>query len=178
LVGRRSRKGVLLAIGLVVFFAGYTWFLDYQEAQVRQRLGELRGSNPDRYLNQIRTVVPFDKYLAEYSKLKGYAEYRESVPPFLLGRWALFPEAKRVGDSYLADECIDTIAFEDARVKMSGAVASTHAAKYRLDGSDVIVQLQDGTDVAVRLVSYGERLHHVELDPPGYDGRRFGYLCK
>lgn len=175
---RRRRKGLTLILGLVLFFAAYAWLLDYQEAQVRQRLEELRASDPDRYLAQIRTVVTFDRYIAEYRKLKGYDKFRPEVPPFLLGRWALFPKAKRVSDVYIADDCTNSVAFENGMIVTIGEVGSKHGAEYRLDGSAVTLLLSDVHDVPVWLISYGERLHHIELTLPGYDGKRFGYLCK
>jgi hypothetical protein len=175
---RRGLKELVFAIGLAAFFAAYTSFLDYQENQVRLRMEELRSGDPDTYLSQVRTIIPFDRYIEEYRMVKGYGELRAVVPSFLLGRWALFADAKRVSDSYLADDCTDSIAFEDGRAKAAGEVAWIKEARYRLDGSTVIVELQNIGEIPVRLVSYGERLHHIEFDLPGYDGRRYGYLCK
>lgn len=176
--GRRARTGMLMAAGLVAFFAVYTWFLGYQEARVKEIFAGLRTSNPDLYLTELSKVVGFDRYLREYRSLKGYDRFRSDVPPFLLGRWALFPEAKRVSDFYFADNCINSIIFEDGFVKTSGEVTAIHAVDYRLDGNTVTLQLHDGANVPVTLVSYGVRLHHVELTLPGFPGTRYGYLCK
>jgi len=172
------RKAAVFAVGIAVFFAAYTWLLDYQEAHVKAHLAELRTTDPDRYLSQIQTVVTFEQYLAEYGALKGYDQFRNAVPPFLLGRWALFPEPKRVSDSYVANECSNSISFQDGLVKISGEVVLSRLAKYRLDGTMVLLQLQPAADIAIRIVSYGNRLHHLELDLPGFDGPRYGYLCK
>lgn len=175
---RSRRKGLLFAVGIVAFFAAYTWLLDYQEAGVKAHLAELRMSNPDLYLSQIRTVVTFEQYLADYRTLKDYQNFRGAVPEFLLGRWALFPEAKRVSDFYFADNCTNSVAFEDGLVKTVGELISSNAAQYRLDGTTVTLKTQLAGEFAVNLVSYGVRLHHIELTMPGYDGPRYGYLCK
>lgn len=178
LLSGRRRGGLLFAAGLIAFFAAYAWFLGYQEQRVRASFAELRNSNPELYLNEIGKVVGFERYLAEFRVLKGYQVHREDVPSFLLGRWALFPDPKRVSDVYFAETCIDSIAFEDRLVRISRETTTLHEARYRLQGSTVSVRIADFGEMPVELVSYGVRLHHIELTPPGASGRRYGYLCK
>jgi len=98
------------------------------------------------------------------------AELRDSQPDV--------PEAKRVGDSYFADTCLNSIAFEDGFVKLAGKAEGLLSVDYRLDGGAVTLRLADFGEVAAHLVSYGVRLHHIELRLPGYEGLSYGYLCK
>jgi len=175
---RQVRAGIWLSVALLVFFAAYSWFLSYQEARARAYLAELRDRQPDVYLSELSRVAGFDRYLEEFRVLKGYDGFRPDVPSFLFGRWALFPEAKRVGDSYFADTCLNSIAFEDGFVKLAGQAEGLLSVDYRLDGGAVTLRLADFGEVAAHLVSYGVRLHHIELRLPGYEGLSYGYLCK
>lgn len=178
LVNGRNRGWLLLAAGVIAFFVAYAGFLGYQEQRVKASFAELRNSDPELYLNEISKVIGFQRYLEEYRIIKAYEIYREDVPSFLLGRWALFDAPKRVSDVYFAERCIDSIAFEDRLVRITRQTTSFHDAQYQLSGQTVMVRLDGQTEMPVKLVSYGVRLHHIELTPPGASGTRYGYLCK
>lgn len=177
-VRRPGRGTLMLAGGLIVFFAAYGWFLDYQENRVKTYFSDLRNSDPELYLNEVSKVVGFERYLEQYRAIKGYDIYRGDVPSFLLGRWALFDQPKRVSDAYFADTCVDSIAFEDGLIKISNGRIRRRAASYELNNDTVLVKLDNKSVMKVKLVSYGVRLHHIELTPPGAHRLRYGYLCK
>jgi hypothetical protein len=169
---------MILSAVILVVFAAYLVFLTYAERQAEAHHAALRATAPDRYLEETRQALGYDHFLQEFRELKGYDAWHETVPSFLLGRWALFDEAKRVSDLYFPASCLDAVAIEDGRIKLLGENAASHAAEYRLDGNTVTARLADGRELPIRLVAYGVRLHHIELTPPGYEKAVYGYLCK
>ncbi len=171
---RARIAGTLVA---VVCIAAYASFLGYEEQRVRAHFAELRATDPERYLAEFRRVAGFTPFLAEFRDLEGYDRFRSEVPAFLLGRWALFTEPKRVGDLYAADICTEAVSLETGVMRVSGPHPGTYPARYRLDGDRAVLRVGD-REVPVRLVSYGLFLHHIELVPPGYDRIRYGYLCR
>lgn len=177
-VARRGPRGRIAgALIAVVCITAYASFLDYEEQRVRAYFATLRANDPERYLAEFRRVAGFAAFLAEFRDVEGYGRFRPEVPAFLLGRWALFAEPKRVGDLYAADICTEAISLETGVMRVSGPRPGTYPVRYRLDGDRAVLQIKGG-EVPVRLVSYGLFLHHIELVPPGYDSLRYGYLCR
>lgn len=175
----RRRKWTAFGIAVTVLaFAAYVVFLSYANRSAKAHYAQLRDTHPDLYLSEIRKALGFDHFLSEFRTMKGYDKVRETVPPFLLGRWALFAEPKRVSDLYYPATCLNSIEIEDGKVRMLGAHAATRPATYRLDGDVVTAALGDGEAMKIRLVAYGAHLHHIELQPPGYGRTEYGYLCK
>lgn len=175
----RRQRLTALGIGIAILaFAAYTVFLTYADRAAKTHYAELRGTEPDLYLSEIRKALGYSRFLEEYRTLKGYDRNQAIVPPFLLGRWALFDAPKRVSDLYYPGTCLNSIEIEDGRIRVLGDKSSEHAATYRMDGDTVTATLADAEPMAIRLVAYGAHLHHIELQPPGYGQTAYGYLCK
>jgi len=179
-VNWRRTKGETVGIILlgVLMLAGYIWFLNHQEARAEKYFQALRRSAPDTYLNEIRQVSGFEFYLTEYAALKGFDKYRSLVPDFMIGRWSLVDAPKRVSDSYEAVACPTSLLFENGRVTFPSDQPRSQPAQFRLDRKFLDVKQTDGTVIAVRLVSSGVHLHHIELTLSGGDAVVYGYTCK
>ena len=174
---RRTKRETIGIIALsAILLAGYVWFLDRQEARAAQYFQDLRSTAPDQYLNEVRQVSGFDFFLSEYADLKGYGTDQSAAPDFMLGRWSLSFQKKRVSDTYRAAECVDVLLIENGRVTYPGQTEPTKAT-YRLADNHLFIGHGSGTAL-VTLIGSGIHLHHIELVQPGSDGPAYGYPCR
>jgi hypothetical protein len=179
---KRSAKKIStnLLIGLVVLLLGfgYIYFLKVEDAHAVADLSQLRHADPVRYLENVRHQQGFGTYLAKLKQNYGFEHFKRDVPPFLLGRWALFDEPQRVGYQYIAEDCSDYVAIEDGAIKVRGETEAVYPATYRISRSTVEADVGTGKALPIQLVSYGMDLHHIVVTLPGQQKPRYGYICK
>jgi hypothetical protein len=178
---RSARKiSTNLVIGLVVLVLGfgYIYFLKVQDANAVADLTQLRHEDPVRYLENVRHQQGFSTYLTTLQQNDGYEHFKRDVPPFLLGRWALFDQPQKVGYEYIAEDCSDYVAIEDGAIKLRGGKDAAYPAKYRISRSTVEADIGAGKAMPITLVSYGMDLHHIVVTLPGEQKPRYGYICK
>ncbi len=175
---RRIRNVALGIVATLLVIGAYAWFLGAQENRVRDYLAQLRQSDPNAYLTRIKQIAGFQRYLAEFRIIEGFDRPRSSAPSFLLGRWALFPEPKRVSDKFVTSECDNPLLFENGRITLPGDTAPRSPVTYQITGEMLNVMLPDGKELPIALISYGVNLHHLELALPGKTQKLYGYACK
>ena len=178
---RSARKiSANLFVGLVVLMLGfgYIYFLKVEDANAVADLSQLRHEDPVRYLENVRHQQGFGTYLAKLEQRYGYQGFKRDVPPFLLGRWALFDQPQKVGYQYIAEDCSDYVAIEDGTIKVRGETETAYPAKYRISRSTVEADIGAGKTLPIQLVSYGMDLHHIVVMLPGQKKPRYGYICK
>lgn len=176
IVNRRT-KGLLVALALLVAAGGYVWLLKYKNQAVAEHFDQLERNDLRAYLSHVRMTRGFGTFVAEYAKLRHFEGWKDDAPSFLVGRWALFDEPKRVSENYFPDVCLNAVEIEDGRFKHMLKHTEIHKARYRIENDHVVVRLADGRTVPVMLASYGTALHHIVVTLPG-DHKRYGYLCK
>ena len=175
---RKISVNFLVGLALLLSALGYVYFLRVEDADAVGNLTELRHSDPVHYLENIRHQKGFHAYVAEYTKTNGYEHLNREVPTFLLGRWALFDQPKRVGDQFIAEDCSNALVIEDGMVKTAGAKAAAYPARYRIDGDTVEAHLGGRNIMSISLVSYDMDLHHIVVTLPGQTKPSYGYICK
>jgi hypothetical protein len=177
----RLGKKQFLALGIsatVVLMVGYIMLLNHEERVMSQYYEKLRQTAPDVYLSKIMQARGFRSFIDEYLVIHDYSQPKKTVPPFLLGRWALFEKFKHVSDDFLPDSCLDGVEIEDGRVKFFGKTKGDYPATYTMDGNTVTAQLDGAQDINVNVIGYGSHLHHIEMALPGSDGVQYGYMCR
>jgi hypothetical protein len=175
---RKLSINVIVGLALLVLGLGYIYFLKFEDASAVADLTTLRQNDPMKYLEDVRHRKGFDAYLAQFSNSYGYDHFTRDVPPFLLGRWALFDQPQRVGYQYIAENCINFLAIEDGEIRAKGKFQADYPARYRIAQSTVEADIGDGRIVPISLVSYGMDLHHIVVTLPDRPKPLYGYLCK
>lgn len=175
---RKIATNLLVGCFVLLLGFGYIYFLKVEDANAVADLSQLRQSDPVRYLENVRHQEGFRTYLAKVGQNYGYERFQRDVPPFLLGRWALFDAPQRVGNEYIAEDCGDYVAIEDGAIKVRGGMKADYPATYRISQSTVEADVGAGKTLPIKLVSYGMDLHHIVVTLPGQDSPRYGYLCK
>lgn len=171
---RRSTL-ILLACG-IGFAVFYLFFLSYQDRRAETYLEELRQSDPDAYLEQVRLREGFSHYVVEFATLEKFDQFRTAVPSFMVGRWTLRESIERtpIGTS---PDCSDPITFEYGRIELPRDDIS-RPSQFRLDGQTLEVRPRNDDPISVALVSYGAAINHLELVPPGRDRLFYAYPCR
>ena len=177
---RSSGLFILLGVALLV---GYVFLLEHEERTMDAYYSDLRDSNPARYLTEIRQAHGFQVYLDEYLALNDYKTPTTDVPPFLIGRWSLFEEEKRVGDDFIPSSCLLSLEIEDERLKLLSEDKTVFPVAYTMDGDIATAHRPDGAPVLIQVVAYGSHVHHIEVQnlpgvPASADGPLYGYLCR
>lgn len=172
-IAPRPLAGLVAVVAVVV---GYLALLAYEEQRAAQRLESLRESDPAAYLETVRGRESFDAYMADYAELRGYDRWRETVPAFLAGRWALFAERQRSGVGFEPERRSPAVLFEDGAVHLLGADGRRFAAAYRIADGQVQLRLASGDIVAVQVDGLERRIQDIALTLPGL-GLRYGYRC-
>lgn len=176
---RRSRLTAIAAAVLAVLLAGYIMLLNHEERVMDKYYQDLRTQNLDLYLAKIMQARGFRRFLDEYVATHDYSNPIEEVPPFLIGRWALFDKAKRVSDAFVPDACVQGLEIEDGQLKLFGDGGMTYAAAFTMEGKQVTAHLA-GTDkpATIDVIGYGSHLHHIEVNLPDGKGLQYGYQCR
>jgi hypothetical protein len=175
---KRSRTVLLFSLSLLVFYTGYFAFLEHKESEARQTYQQLRQHDPQAYLARVEVRRGFDAYLAEFTKLNHYDQAKSTVPPFLLGRWAVFEEPQRVKENYFPERCTNGLMIEDGKIKSFGDTARQYNVRYKISGDTVIGTTQSGHAIDIKPVAYTSHIHHLVVDVPGRDRPLYAYLCK
>ena len=175
---RDNQRRALIAVAAIVVVVGYIMLLSHEENVMRKYYDDLRSTNANLYLSKILKARGFDKYLEEYLEIHDYEKPIEEAPLFLVGRWALFDEKKRVGDDFVPDTCVPSVEIEDGNLKFIDNDKNRYAARYTMKGSVVTAHLEGRHDVTVEVVGYGSHLHHIELQDKGTGETRYGYMCR
>lgn len=171
---KRILPGILLTILAV---AAYVFYLNNQERSANDHFIKLRRDNPTQYLNEIRQVRGFSKYVTEYGELKGFSSFKIAAPEFLLGRWAIFDEPQQVSDKFTSSVCSNPLLIENGRVTIPPSKTSV-AAKFKLDGTMLRVKPAVGSELRIDLVGAGIFLHHIEIKNMDGTTRAYGYRCR
>jgi len=181
---RRKRLIAMVIAVSVLFVGGYVMLLNHEERVMESYYQELRKSNPELYLSKIMQARGFKTFLKEYLVLHDYAHPTTIPPSFLVGRWALFDEAKRVSDSFVPDTCVSGLEVEDGHIKLFGVpgadanIETDFGATYTMAGDRVTAHLGGDRTATIDVIGYGSRLHHIELHLPGNKPVRYGYMCR
>ena len=184
LFGRRistARLWIFFLVGVLLtgLAAGDIYFLKVEDAKAVATLTHLRKTDPADYLEDVRHHQGFRTYLAQVRQKYGFDRFNRDVPMFLLGRWALLDQPKRVGYQYIAEDCSRFLAIEDGEIKLRGNhLHADYPARYRISGSTVEADLGGGTVLPISLVSFGMDLHHIVVTLPRHKKPLYGYLCK
>jgi hypothetical protein len=169
------RSSLYLIVAAVIFTVLYLVFLAYQEQHARHRLVALRQSDPDSYLDQVRMLEGFDRYILEFRTIKGFDQFRSNAPIFMIGRWTLRASPERLPVGTLP-ACSDPILFEYGRVKLPRDGIDL-LADFRLDGANLVVRPRAGEPFSVKVVGFAAAIDHLELVPPGRDTVSYAYPC-
>jgi hypothetical protein len=173
----RKRLLLITIIAVLAFSVGYIMLLNHEEHVMENYYQKLRNTNVTLYLSKIMQTRGFRSFLKEYLAVRDYSHPVAEAPVFLVGRWALFDEAKRVSDDFIPSNCFSGVMIEDGRLKFFGNDVDSHAARYTMNGSTATAHLQGARDVNIDVVGYGNYLHHIVVRTPGSDHPRYGYMC-
>jgi hypothetical protein len=175
---RDNQRRSIVAIVAVVVVIGYIMLLSHEENVMREYYDGLRSTNANLYLSKILKARGFDKYLDEYLALHDYGKPTEEAPLFLVGRWALFDDKKRVGDDFVPDTCVPAVEIEDGNLKFIDNEKNRYTAHYTMNGPTVTAHIDGRDDVTVQVVGYGSHLHHIEVHDKSTGATRYGYMCR
>lgn len=174
----RKRQLVITLGVTAVLMAGYIALLNHEEHVMEEYYHDLRRSDPDLYLSKIMQAHGFRRFIDEYQKIHDYTQPKKDVPPFLLGRWALFENSKHVSDSYIPDACLNGVEIEDGRIKFFGEKSDDITVRYTLTGNTVTAHPTNGAELEIGVIGYGSHIHHIELKTPGSKKPEYGYMCR
>ncbi|MGO4915540.1 hypothetical protein [Pseudogemmobacter sp. W21_MBD1_M6] len=173
---RRDTIKILLAAS--VFGAVYFLFLSLQNDRAQSYFEDLRRTNPDLYLDNLRKSDGFAEYVDTFRLLEGYYTDKIAAPPFLVGRWTMKPAPQRIASGTVFADCKDPIVFEQGLVEFArDGIKTQHQVTYRIIGQKVFLNGEDINHLAVTMVSYGAAIDHLELVPPGRDQTHYAYPC-
>ncbi len=176
--GRRTKTYFLSTVAILTLIAGYVVFLQYEENRMERYYASLRSTQPAVYLSKLAQLRGFDTYLKEFASLRSYEQPQDRVPPFLLGRWALFQTEQQVGDHYFPDACLSGAEIEDGTIRLFGEYKGGYQVQYKIAGGKVEAVLDNGDVILVTPQAYGAHLHHIEIALPGQQAPLYGYICK
>lgn len=174
----RNRAALYVAAGLVVVYLGYFAFLQKEENTARENVAAMHQSDATRYLESVDALQGFDAYFAEFAKIHDYTRPRDDVPPFLVGRWAMFDAPKQVQESYIPQECGNALMIEDGRVRILGEKAASFDVKYSIVADVVLADTAGGETIRIAPVAYSNHIHHLVVDLPDSEQPVYAYLCK
>lgn len=177
-LSNKLRAYLIVALITIALGIAYVFLLRFEDREAVTDLALIQQKDPVHYLESVRQHKGFAAYLEAVTEKYGFDTYQNNVPNFLIGRWALFDQPKRVGYQFVAEDCSNFVAIEDGEIKVVGNSPAQYAAKYRISGSAVEALLADGKVVPIELVSFGMDLHHIVLTLPGRTAPQYGYLCK
>ena len=174
-----NKMEIMMSGAALVAILGYFGGLHVLDGRAETYFQDLRGTDPDLYLAQLRDSRSFSAYLDEYRAMRGYDAYKPAAPSFLVGRWTMRPEPLRLTPGTPPGQCTDAVTFDYGVLLMSGGSDGVVPVQYRIEDQTVEVDVEsealDG--FTIDLVSYGARLDHVEFQPPGRTETVYAYNC-
>lgn len=180
-IARRSRRfrfNAGLGVASLLLFGAYVLALTQLQRSTEKTYVELRSSDPDRYLSEIRQAEGFRVYLEKFRELKDYKTPQRLAPPFLIGRWALHDKPLRVDDSYVPPSCLDNVVIQDGQIRTGRPEEATYDVRYVMGGKRVLAMREGLTPIVIVPVGYAAHLNHIEITLPDDERPRYGYLCK
>jgi hypothetical protein len=172
---RRSLKALYVGASLLAVYLAYFAFIQREENEARQTAAAMHESDSAHYLESVDAHQGFD---AEYARIHDYSTPRTDVPPFLIGRWALFDAEKQVQESYIPEDCTDALVIEDGHVRLLDGETDRFDVHYSIVGDKVIADTAGGETIRIRPVAYTSHIHHLVVDLPGAKASVYAYLCK
>lgn len=172
---RLSRTEWIAAVVVLSAIAIYLLVLRQLDHRAAAYLEELRDSDPTTYLTDLREVRGYDAFLAEYSRIEGFEDFRPQPPGFLVGRWTTRQDMLRLTHGQAPNACTDPVTFEYGLYR--GDEGLSLPVQYRLVGDTAQMRTASDQVVPIRLVAYGARLDHLEFTPPGATQPVHAYLC-
>lgn len=166
---------IVISVALLV---GYIMLLNHEEYAMETYYSDLRQKDSELYLTKIMQARGFRVFLREYLAIHDYSTPVEEVPPFLVGRWALFDKEKRVSDNFIPDACLSGLELEDGHLKFFGSDTATYPALYTMADTTVTAHLAGNDKVTIKVVGYGSHLHHIIVNTPDKDQPSYGYMCR
>lgn len=170
------RQTLVLFAGTVAALLAYGMFLFAHEQRAAATLDELRRTDMSGYLEQIRKLEGFEAYLALFTAHRNFDQPRALAPAFMIGRWTLREERERIS-ALTRPECRDPITFEYGHLEIPLDNIRVRAT-YRIEGQNLFVAPATMKPFTVRLVSFGSRIDHLQLQPPGRDRTYYAYPCE
>ena len=180
-IARRTRSfriNAWVAVGLLAAFAAYVLALTQIQHTTERTYAELRKTDPDLYLANIRQAQGFRSYLRQFIEIKGYQTPQTEAPPFLIGRWALHDKPLRVDDAYVPPMCLDDIVIQDGNIRTGRPRRESFSVRYQIQGANVMAVREKAAPIVIAPVGYGTHVNHIEVRLPDSDETRYGYLCK
>ena len=177
-ITRRNRLILITIPFITVLLIAYVALLNQEERATAEHYAELRNSDVQQYLVRVKQLQGFKAYLREYLEVYDYTKPNEVAPGFVVGRWALYDEEKRVSESFLPEVCNPSIQVEDGHIKVSEKPDLSGPTNYTISGQTLKAHLAGGATIAVDMISFGVHLHHIEVKLPGSDKVRYGYMCR
>jgi len=172
----RVRRNTLILLATALILAVlYSIYLTSRNRYAQHYLAVLRQTGPTQYLEQLRKLKGFGRYLVEYSALNDYRTFRRQVPEFMAGRWTLRPHREQLPPTGYFSSCTDPISFEYGQITL-GSGMQPFRARYRIAGAKLIVRTDTKT-IPILLVSYGEAIDHLEFVPPTRKTIAYAYRC-
>lgn len=174
-LSRKEWATTLVVAGLILaYFIG----LKVLDGRAESYFRTTRSTNPDLYLEQLRTGYGFSAFLPEYAALKGYEKSIAQPPEFLLGRWSMRSEALRLGPGESPASCSDPITFDYGVVVMREPESLVLHVDYAIADGAVLVSTDTGQKIAIKPESFGSTLEALRFTPPGRDTPVFAYRCE
>lgn len=162
----------------IVLLAGYIALLNHEERAMEEYYRNLRETNAELYLAKIVQARGFRVFLTEFLSINDYSQPVVEVPPFLVGRWALFDKERRVSDDFIPEACLSGLEIQDGKLRFFGDDSAVYAARYTMAGAIVTAHLDNAEESMIEVVGYGSHLHHIIVKGPGGDRPRYGYMCR
>lgn len=175
---QRLPKTVWLAAGAAVLFVVYFGFVELMEAREAARIAAERHDDPARYLDEVRTRHGLGAYIAELGEIRDFDRWRQQAPTFLVGAWALVDaDADTIGEDPGA-HCLNGIVVEDGRLRYFGDRRESFAARYRIEGTTILVDLADGGEIAMQPPPDPWHPHQLVITLPGGAAPYYGFRCE
>ncbi|WP_109466514.1 hypothetical protein [Albibacillus kandeliae] len=172
--GRAELAYLGLSVAAIALYFGVLHTLD---GRAQTYFEELRESDPDLYLSQLRESRSFEAYIEEYRVMKGYDTFKPAAPSFLVGRWTMRSEPLRLNPGTTLSQCSDPITFDYGILLMLETGGEALRVSYGIEGQKVMVKEAGIATFPVDLISYGARLDHIEFTPPGETEKVYAYNC-
>ncbi|MDK3017970.1 hypothetical protein [Pseudodonghicola flavimaris] len=174
----RPGRGEVLVFGVSLAAIGlYFAVLHDMDGRAADYFKDLRDSDPELYLTQLRESRSFQAYLDEYRTMQGYDSFKPAAPSFLVGRWTLQSEPLRLNPGTAPTHCSDPVTFDYGILLMLESGGEALRVSYSIEGQQVMVKEAGIGTFPIDLISYGARLDHLEFTPPGSTEKAYAYEC-